>query len=58
MQINFGGREVTIKLVYYGREDSQLTQQLLLLAPDRYRLAMRIGDVPPRARGNDDDGVR
>ena len=30
-----------LKLIYYGREDSQLTQQLLVLAPGRYRLARR-----------------
>ena len=46
-----------LKLVYYGREDSLLIQQLMVLAPGRYRLAMRIGDIPPRAHGND-DGVR
>ena len=31
-----------LKLLYYGRENAQITSQLMVLAPGRYRLAMRV----------------
>ena len=31
-----------LKLLYYGRENAQITKQLMVLAPGRYRLAMRV----------------
>ena len=35
-----------LKLLYYGREDALITRQLLVLAPGRYRLAMRVAAAP------------
>ena len=45
-----------LKIVYYGRENAVITQQMLLLVPGRYRLAVSVG----RGTANparDDDGV-
>jgi hypothetical protein len=41
-----GGR---LHAVFYGQEDGILAQQLLLLKPGRYRLAMQIAGEPARA---------
>jgi hypothetical protein len=39
-----------LRVIYYGQEDGVLASQLLLLKPGRYRLAMRAGGDPSRAR--------
>lgn len=39
-----------LRVIYYGQEDGLLASQLLLLKPGRYRLAMRVGGDPSRAR--------
>lgn len=35
-----------LKLIYYGRDEIVVTRQLLVLAPGRYTLAMRLGGGP------------
>jgi hypothetical protein len=35
-----------LQVIYFGRNETALAEQLLLLAPDRYRLAMDISDPP------------
>ena len=39
-----------LQVIYYGRDDAILAEQLLLLSPGRYRLSMDISD-PPGAGG-------
>lgn len=39
-----------LHVIYYGREDAVLAQQLLTLSPGDYQLAMRIGGASPAAK--------
>ncbi len=42
-----GGR---LHILYYGRDNLQLAEQLLMLKPGQYRLSMRVGGATPAAR--------